>query len=93
MFPATGQDSALPRSSPLVAANGSAIRTFSKRDLELSFAPAHKVIQSFWIAQVRRPILGANFFIEQGLLIDLPNQRLVDAPPSPTGADLHPVPW
>ena len=78
VYPATNQDLSRPRSAPLVAANGTAIDTFGKKTLQLSFAPGHTISQSFWIAQVRRPILGANFFIDHRILIDLPNRRLLD---------------
>ena len=99
MFPAANQDQILPRSQCLVAANGTEIATFGRQDLPLSFAPGHQIVQSFWIANVRRPILGADFFIHQRLLIDLPNRRLLDEAtgwpfqgrpaPTPAIAGLH----
>ena len=61
----------------LVAANGSSIRTFGKRILPISFAKGHRVDHVFWIAEVSRPILGADFFTEHNLLIDLPHRQLV----------------
>ena len=61
-----------------MAANGTKIATFGKRTLSLSFSKGHSVSQVFWITDVRRPILGANFFIDQGLLINLAQCRLVD---------------
>ena len=78
VFPASSRDTAHTRTLPLVAANGTEIATSDKRTLSLSFAPGHSISQSFWIANVRRPILGANFFIQQGLLIGLAQCRLLD---------------
>ena len=77
VFPASPRDTAHTRTLPLVAANGTEIATYGKRTLSLSFGPGHSVSQTFWIADVRRPILGANFFIDQSLLIDLAQCRLV----------------
>ena len=79
VFPATAQDQTLPRSQPLVAANGTEIATFGRRQMTLSLALGHSISQSFWIANVKRPILGADFFISHHLLIDLPKRRLLDA--------------
>ena len=79
VVPATAQDQTLPRTQSLVAANGTEIRTFGRRELILSLAPGHSIAQSFWIANVKKPILGADFFIAHNLLIDLHNRRLLDA--------------
>ena len=62
----------------LVAANGTEIPTYGKRTLTLSFCPGQSISQVFWIAAVKRPILGANFFIQQGLVIDPARCRLLD---------------
>ena len=83
VVPATAQDQTLPRSQSLLAANGTEIATFGRRDLALSFAPGHQVIQTFWVADVERPILGADFFIAHSLLIDLKKRRLLEAPICP----------
>ena len=86
VFPATAQDQNLPRSQSLVAANGTEIATFGRRGIKLSLAPGHAIVQDFWIANVKRPILGADFFIDHHLLIDLPGHRLLDAS---TGCPFH----
>ena len=78
VFPASPRDTALAQTPSLVAANGTEIPTYGKRTLQLSFGPGHAISQVFWIAGVKRPILGANFFIQQGLIIDLAQCRLVD---------------
>ena len=77
VFPAAGADLALPRSTDLVAANGSSIKTFGKRSISISFANGHCVQHKFWLATVSKPILGADFFRQHDLLIDLANQRLL----------------
>ena len=78
VFPATSSDLLQPPTTTLVAANGSAIKTFGKRSFTLSFAPGIQMVHDFWIATVRRPILGADFFAAQGFLIDMSNKRLID---------------
>ena len=59
-----------------MAANGTSIRTYGRRTLKISFAPNHTVQQQFWIADVRRPLLGADFFLLHSLVIDIPGRRL-----------------
>ena len=60
------------------SSNGSSIKTFGKRLLEVSFASGHRFSHRFWIATIKRPILGADFFSEHGLLIDILQCRLID---------------
>ena len=76
VFPASSADRSFPWSSDLIAANGSAIRTYSRRRLPVSFASRYFYFQDFWIAEVSRPILGAAFFRDHHLLIDFCNRRL-----------------
>ena len=61
----------------LVAANGLVIQTYGKRKMLVSFAPGHRVAHNFWIATVGRPILGADFFSEHHILIDLAGKKLL----------------
>ena len=77
VYPASTFERSLPRSTSLIAANNSKIPTFGQRRLEVSLAPGHSSFHQFWIADVTQPILGAPYFREHGLLIDLPNRRLV----------------
>ena len=79
VFPASSADLASPSSLNLIAANGSAIKTFGKRTLSISFAPNHYIQHSFWIATVSQPILGADFFSSHGIMIDIANRRLSSA--------------
>ena len=77
VFPATNADRSNNRTSNLIAANGSVIPTYGRRQLPVSFRSGHSSLHWFWIADVSRPILGATYFQEQGLLIDIQNRRLV----------------
>ena len=77
VFPAEDSDFSRPRSTDLVATNGSCIKTFGKKKLSLSFAPGHEATHKFWIATVNRPILGADFFSSQEILIDVSRSCLI----------------
>ena len=77
VYPASTTDKCLSRTSHLLAANGSSINTYGRRRLPISFRTGHQTYHNFWVADVTRPILGASFFTNEGLLIDLQNQRLV----------------
>ena len=63
-------------SAPLVAANGTEIKTYGTRCLSLKFG--NKCFQgSFIVADVNQAILGADFLHDNGLLVNLGGQRLV----------------
>ena len=63
---------------PLLAANGSSIKTYGTRTLSLHFAfDTYK--WDFVITDVSRPLLGADFLRSNSLLVDLKGRRLVDA--------------
>ena len=76
VFPASLADQALPRTTDLVAANGSSVRTFGRPRITLRFS-GEDFTHTFWVATVSRPILGADFFAEHDLLIDLHHCRLL----------------
>ena len=62
----------------LSAANGTTIKTYGSHIVPLQFAS--KGYQwSFTIADVSRPLLGADFLRSNSLLVDLRGRRLVDA--------------
>lgn len=78
VFPASRQDKCNNTSSaPLCAANGTSIRTWGKRNISLEISPNKHVSHEFFIADVTRPILGADFFITHSLIIDLKGKRLL----------------
>ena len=63
-------------SAPLVAANGTEIKTYSIRRLPLKFG--NKCFQgSFIIAGVNQAIFGAHFLCDNGLLVDLQGQSCI----------------
>ena len=86
VLPATGLETRTQHPGPsLTAANGSSIRTYGTRTLPLQFT-SNKYRWKFIIADVTRPLLGADFLRSNSLLVDLKGKRLVDA------ATFHSVP-
>ena len=86
VLPATGLDRCTRQTGPsLLAANGSSIRTYGTRTLSLHFA-SNTYQWNFVVADVSRPLLGADFLRSNSLLVDLQGKRLVDA------ATFHSVP-
>ena len=63
----------------LQAANGSSIRTFCDRSVQLDLALAKAFTWKFTIADVSKPIIGADFLRYFGLLVDVGRKRLLDA--------------
>lgn len=63
---------------PLEAANGSSIRTYGTRHVELCFS-GQRFTWDFITAKVAVPLLGAEFLCAYGLLVDVKNCRLIDA--------------
>ena len=63
---------------PMEAANGSPIRTYGTRYIELCFG-GHRFGWDFVTAKVSVPLLGADFLCAHGLLVDVKNRRLIDA--------------
>ena len=78
VFPASLEDKKRPCQTPLAAANGSTIRTWGKRNIALHLGK-RTFSQEFILAEVTRPILGANFFANHFLIMDLARKRLLDA--------------
>ena len=59
----------------LSAANGTSMRTWGKRTLSLVLDSKRQYTHQFYLADVTRPILGADFFTANGLAIDLRGKR------------------
>ena len=78
VYPASVKERQYPLGSLLTAANGTNIQTFGTKELLLCF-PGLQVKHDFILADVRKPILGADFFRAQELLIDIANRRLTSA--------------
>ncbi|XP_029162610.1 uncharacterized protein LOC114934135 [Nylanderia fulva] len=62
----------------LLAANGTPIFTYETENMTLNFGLRQAFAWRFVIADVSRPIIGADFLAHYGLLVDLRNSRLVD---------------
>ena len=79
VLPASLQEKkAPPTTSQLTAANGTPIRSWGKRDVKLCFGDKKVYTHSFYVADVTRPILGADFFTKSALVIDLHGRRILD---------------
>ncbi|XP_012147630.2 uncharacterized protein LOC105663429 [Megachile rotundata] len=62
----------------LSAANGTSIATYGTRTITLNLGLLRDFTWSFVIAEVSRPIIGADFLAHFGLLVNVKNQRLID---------------
>ncbi|XP_058807481.1 uncharacterized protein K02A2.6-like [Phymastichus coffea] len=63
---------------PLAAANGSQIKTFGRHQTQIDLELNRKLIWSFILADVKTPILGADFLSFFGLVLNLKRHRLID---------------
>ena len=71
VIPASGLDARTRRPGPLLlAANGSSIRTYGTSTLSLRF-DSNTYEWNFVIADVSRPLLGADFLRSNSLLVNL----------------------
>ena len=61
----------------LVAANGTAIHTYGERELPLRFN-GRSYSWTFILANVRQPLLGADFLSQNHLMVEVTNKRLLD---------------
>ena len=78
VFPASASDKRhRAPSAPLVAANGTLIRTWGKRKSSLLLGKGHAFTQEFHVAEVTKPILGTDFFASNRLAIDMSDKHLI----------------
>lgn len=70
---------ATPGKYKLYAANSSIINTYGQKLLSLNFGLRRSFRWAFIIADVDKPIIGADFVKHSGLLIDLKNRKLIDS--------------
>ena len=75
VFPASADQKKNLGSAVLHAANGSTIKTFGSKLLQLAL-PGLSVSHKFLLAEVKKPILGTDFFRAHDLIIDIPRQCL-----------------
>ena len=77
VFPASATDKRHRASSvPLVAANGTLIKTWDKCEASLVLGKGHTFTQEFHMADVTDSILGADFFASNRLAINMSNKCL-----------------
>ena len=67
-----------PDNLTLMAVNDTPIRTFGKRSLTLNLGLRRSLPWIFIVADVQKPILGADFLRHFGLLVDMQRRRLID---------------
>lgn len=67
-----------PNSSMLFAANGTPIISYGTRKLKLNLGLRREFNWTFCIANVRSPIIGADFLVRHKLIVDLANKTLID---------------
>ena len=65
-----------PMQKQLVAANGSQIRCYGEKKLRLQVG-TRSYEWKFLVAEVRRPLIGADFLTHTSLLVDLKNRQLI----------------
>ena len=73
-----------PDKLTLMAVNNTPIRTYGKRSLTLNLGLRRSLPWIFIVADVQKPILGADFLRNFGLLVDMQKRRLID-----TNTQLH----
>ena len=61
----------------LAAANDSRIATWRQRNIIVHLG-SHSFTQSFHIANIRQPILGADFVVSNNLVVNLRGRHLID---------------
>ena len=62
----------------LLAANGTTIQTFGTTALNINFGMGRNFLWTFEIADVKSPIIGADFLLHFSLSVDLKNRRFID---------------
>ena len=67
-----------PSSPPLTAVNGSSIKTFGQRCMNIDLGLRRSFSWLFIVADVSHAILGADFLTNFSLQVDLRHRRLVD---------------
>ena len=76
--PATDHNMPVDKNLRLFAANGSAIKTYGMKNLALSLGLRRRFEWQFIEADVKYPILGADFLDRYSILPDIRNRRLID---------------
>ena len=77
--PSTADRRRPPDKLALMAVNNTPIATYGKRSLTLNLGLRRSLPWIFIIADVQKPIIGADFLRHFGLLVDMKQRRLIDA--------------
>ena len=77
--PTTSEQRSGKNSLSLQAVNNSVIATYVQRSLTLNLGLRRPVCWVFILADVRNPIIGADFLRSHNVLVDLRNKRLIDS--------------
>ncbi|XP_071041381.1 uncharacterized protein [Parasteatoda tepidariorum] len=78
LLPSQNERNKIPSILKLVAANGSQILVYGTRKLNLDIGLRRIFPWTFTIADVSRPILGADFLSHYDILVDLKSKSLID---------------
>lgn len=80
VIPPSTADRKRPRSKlALMAVNDTPIATYGQRSLTLNLGLRRSLPWVFTIADVQKPLLGADFLRNFGLMVDMKQQKLVDS--------------
>ena len=80
ILPATFKNKAAPLIMQLTAANGSTIKSYGCIITDITFPNLRRCFKTrFIVAEVTEPLLGAEFFKDHKLLIDVSHRRLIDS--------------
>lgn len=64
---------------PLFAANGTSIKVYGIKEIELNLGLRRSFTWKFFVADIQTPIIGSDFLAHYGLLVDMQNNRLIDS--------------
>lgn len=78
LLPRSFKGSRFPARYCLSAANGTSIKTYGSKLLVIDVGLKRKFVFTCIIADVSKPILGADFLQKFGLLVDIRNKQLID---------------
>jgi hypothetical protein len=78
VLPKTKGQTSTPLPFQLYAANNTVIPTYGEKTLEIDLYLRRPYKWKFIIADVSKPILGADFLKHHQLIVDLKNRRLID---------------
>ena len=79
VVPLTFSPGSTPATGTLVAANGTRIKTFGVKTVNLLFGSL-PLSHQFQVADISKAILGSDFFAQHDLLIDVKNSQLLRQP-------------